>query len=108
MSETCVAHSPVSTGQEDGFQVYTYSDGTVIFVMMENEDPYRPQPVVKICTTQSLKTIEKMLDDSGYRVDQKGKAYHKGTDHSPSIINCRINKNKSQSKELIFTKTYNI
>lgn len=79
MAKLCEYYGYAAAPAEDGFTVYTRSDGTRIRFRATG-DRYNTDPVVEVFTDDSAKSIRKILQELGYRSDSKNSPiFTKGT-----------------------------
>ena len=102
MRSTCEYYNLSEEMERDGFQVYSFPDGSKIeFKVEEQED--RRYPTVKVITKEKPSSISKNLSDCGYKKTSDG--YVKGSKFEHRRTRCRVS-NGSKSV-LTFTKEYN-
>ncbi len=102
MKSTCEYYNLSEEMEEEGFEVYSFPDGSKIeFKVEEKED--RRYPTVKVITKEKTSSISKNLSDCGYRKTSDG--YVKGSKFEHRRTRCRVS--GSSKSVLTFTKEYN-
>lgn len=102
MKSICEYYDLSEESEKDGFEVYSFPDGSrVEFKVEEMEE--RRYPTVKVITSEKQAVISKNLSDCGYRKVSDG--YVKGSKFEHRRTRCRVS--GGAKSVLTFTKEYN-
>ncbi len=102
MKGICEYYNLSEGPEEDGFQVFSFPDGSKVEFKVE-ETEGRRYPMVKVITKEKQTSISKNLSDCGYRRVSDG--YVKGSKFEHRRTRCRVSGGSKST--LTFTKEYN-
>ncbi len=101
MAKTCQHYNLKEVSPEEGYQVFTYSDGTKIrFKMDESEEGN--VPVVQVITHKKPADAKKILSDTGFVKEADG--YYQGSKFTHRSTRCQVS--SGSPSVLTFTKVY--
>lgn len=102
MRDICEYYNLYEENNDEGFNVYSFPDGSKIEFKIE-EDGEKKNPTVKVFTKEKSSVITKKLSECGYNKTADG--YVKGSKFELRQSKCKISKGSFST--LIFTKEYN-
>ncbi len=101
MAGTCQHYNLTEVSPEEGYQVFTYADGTKIrFKMDESEEGN--VPVVQVITHNTPADAMKILSDTGFVKEADG--YYQGSKFTHRRTRCQVS--SGSPSILTFTKVY--